>query len=100
MAPSLSIWTAKRSALSRRLLIESVFRRLQLVGSLPVFFDQPPRGVGILLADQYHSSTYARQNVLLRVERSQVRLNACGVKQSAHYHRLRFLFGVKHAYQL
>src|ERR1700674_891734 len=69
---SLSILTAKLLALSWRLFIEADFCSLNFLRRLPVFLNQSPRLGGIFLAHQNHGPTYAGQNVLLRVQGSQV----------------------------
>jgi competence protein ComEC len=90
----------KTSLLRGRLLINGKFGSLQLIWRLPVFLDHSPRLGGIFLAHQNHGPAHSGQDVLLRIERREIRVNACGFEQAAYDHRFRFLFGIKHPHQL
>src|SRR5580692_9861513 len=95
-----SISTAKPSLLSWRLLIDSKFGSLKLIWRLPVFLNHSSRLIGIFLAHQNHGTAHSGQDVLLRIERREIRVNAGGFEQAAYDHRFRFLFGIKHPHQL
>jgi beta-lactamase superfamily II metal-dependent hydrolase len=90
----------KTSLLSWRLLIDGKFGSLQLIRRLPVFLNHSPSLGGIFLAHQNHGPAHSGQDVLLRIERGEIRVNAGGFEQAAYDHRFRFLFGIKHPHQI
>src|SRR4029077_5717300 len=69
-------------------------------GSLAVFLDHAPGFRGVFLTDQDDVAANPWKNVLLRIERSQVRVDAGGFEQATDYQGFGFLFGVEHPHQL
>lgn len=95
---------ATLSFLSRRIFtrrfhgrfIELRLFSILLLGRTAIFFEHTPCFFRVLFADQYPDRSHRQHLCVLRL--AEFGIDAGRLKQSAHNHRLGFLFGFKHSY--